>query len=170
MPTQCRVCEKQRKRGTKLWQVLDVVCVDDNGDPHVNNGRGNKFGDIFPASGGIEPGRNSFQVVSLGHWVSSVLLLQIRDCLRWSDLLLRLCALPAAPLSAIVNMLNKRGESGEDCTWRGRQSGPTRSMAVRKQVPHQKKYFLLMLYCSWGPRVCQHSYIFKVLQRSYYRR
>ena len=25
MPTQCRVCETQRKRGTKFWQVLDVV-------------------------------------------------------------------------------------------------------------------------------------------------
>ena len=50
MPTQCRVCEKQRKRGTKFWQVLDVVCVDDNGDPHVNKGRGKKFGDIFPAA------------------------------------------------------------------------------------------------------------------------
>ena len=36
MPTQCRVCEKQRKRGTEFWQVLDMVCVDDNGDPHVN--------------------------------------------------------------------------------------------------------------------------------------
>ena len=42
------------------------------------------------------------------------------------------------PLSAVVNMLNKREESGEDCTWRGGQSGPTRSMAVRKQVPHRK--------------------------------
>ena len=77
MPTQCRVCEKQRKRGTKFWQVLDVVCVDDNGDPHVNNGSTKKFGDIFPASGGIVPGRNSCRVVSLGHWASSVLLLQI---------------------------------------------------------------------------------------------
>ena len=76
------------------------------------------------------------RVVPLGHWASSVLLLQIRHCLRWSDLLLRLCALAAAPLSAVVNMLNKREESGEDCTWRSGQSGPTRSMAVRKQVPH----------------------------------
>ena len=49
MPTQCRVCKKQRKRGTKFWQVLDVVCVDDNWDPHVNKGRGKKFGDIFSA-------------------------------------------------------------------------------------------------------------------------
>ena len=49
MPTQCRVCETQRKQGMKFWQVLDVVCVDDNGDPHVNKGRGKKFGDIFPA-------------------------------------------------------------------------------------------------------------------------
>ena len=136
MPTQCRVCEKQRKRGTKFWQVLEVVCVDDNGDPHVNNGRGKKFGDIFSTSGGIEPGRNSGRVVSLGHWASSVLSLQIGHCLRWSDLLLRLCALAAAPLSAVVNMLNKREESGEDYTWRGGQSGPTRSMAICKQVPH----------------------------------
>ena len=86
------------------------------------------------------------RVVSLGHWASSVLSLQIGHYLRWSDLLLRLCALAVVPLSAVVNMLNKREESGEDCTWRGGQSGPTRSMAVRKQVPHQKKYFLLMLY------------------------
>ena len=49
MPTQCRVCEKQRKRGTKFRKVLDMVCVDDNGDPHVNKGRGKKFGVIFPA-------------------------------------------------------------------------------------------------------------------------
>ena len=116
MPTQCRVCEKQRKRGTKFWQVLDVVCVHDNGDPHVNNGRGKKFEDISPASGGIEPGRNSCRVVSLGHWASLVLSLQIRHCLAWSDHLLRLCALAAAPLSTIVNMLNKREESGEDYT------------------------------------------------------
>ena len=119
--------------------MLDVVCVDDNGDPHVNNGRGKKFGDIFPASGGIEPGRNRCRVVSLGHWASSVFSLQIRHCLRWSDHLLRLCALAAAPLSAVVNMLNEREESGEDCTWRSGQSGPTRFMAVRKQVPHRKK-------------------------------
>ena len=33
----------------KFWQVLDVVCIDDNGDPHVNKDRGKKFGDIFPA-------------------------------------------------------------------------------------------------------------------------
>ena len=119
-----------------------------------------KIGDIFTASGGIEPERNNGLVVSLGHWASSVLSLQIRQCLRWSDLLQRLCALAAAPLSAIVNMLNKREESGEGGTWRGGQSGPTRSMAVRKQVPHWKKYFFLMLYSRWGPRVCQHSYIF----------
>ena len=55
-----------------------------------------------------------------------------------SSSVLRLCALAAAPLPAVVNMLNKREESGEDCTWRGGQSGPTRSMAVRKQVPHRK--------------------------------
>ena len=136
MPTQRRVCKNQRKQGTKFWQVLDMVCVDDNGDPHVNNGRGKKIGDIFPASGGIEPGRNSCRVVSLGHWASSILSLQIRHCLGWSDHLLRLCALAAAPLSAVVNMLSKREDSGEDCTLRGGQSGPARSMAVRKQVAH----------------------------------
>ena len=146
MPTQCRVCEKQRKRGTMFWQVLDVVCVDDNGDPHVNNGRGKKIGDIFPASGGIDPGRNNGRVVSLGHWASSVVSAEISHCLGWFDLVLRLYVLSTAPMSAIVNMLNKREESGEDCTWRGGQSGPTRSMAVRKQVPYRKKYFLLMLY------------------------
>ena len=80
----------------------------------------------------------AYWVVSLGHYASSVLSLQIGHCLRWSDLLLRLCALAAVPLSAVVNMLNKREESGEDCMWRGGQSGPTRSMAVRKQVPHRK--------------------------------
>ena len=56
MPTQCRVCEKQRKQGTKFWQVLDVVCVDDNWDPHVNKGRGKKFGDIFPTQVESNPG------------------------------------------------------------------------------------------------------------------
>ena len=56
MPTQCRVCETQRKRGTKFWQVLDVVCVDDNWDPHVNKGRGKKFGDIFSAHVESNPG------------------------------------------------------------------------------------------------------------------
>ena len=114
------------------------MCVDDNGDPHVNNGRGKKFGDIFPASGGLEPGRDNCRVVPHGHWASSVLSSLIRHFLRWSDLLLRLCVLAATLLSAVVNMLNKQEESGEDYTWRGRQSGPTRSMAVRKQVPHRK--------------------------------
>ena len=66
-----------------------------------------KFGDIFTASGGIELGRNNGRVVSLGHWASSVVSVQIRHCLRWSDLVLHLCALAAAPLSSIVNMLNK---------------------------------------------------------------
>ena len=56
MPTQCRVCEKQRKQGTMFWQVLDVVCVDDNGDPHVNKGRGKIFGDIFSAQVESNPG------------------------------------------------------------------------------------------------------------------
>ena len=60
--------------------MLDVVCVDDNGDPHVNNGRAKIFGDIVTASGGIEPGRNSGRVVSLGHWASSVVLVDIRHC------------------------------------------------------------------------------------------
>ena len=49
-------CETQIKRGTKFWQVLDVVCVDDNGDPHVNKGRGKKIGDIFPAQVESNPG------------------------------------------------------------------------------------------------------------------
>ena len=78
------------------------------------------------------------RVVSLGHCASSVPSLQIGHYLRWSDLHLCLCALAAAPLSAVVNMLNKREESGEDCTWRGGQSGPSRSMAVHKQVHHRK--------------------------------
>ena len=56
IPTQCRVCEKQRKRGTKFWQVLDMVCVDDNGDSHVNKGRCKGFGDIFPAQVESNPG------------------------------------------------------------------------------------------------------------------
>ena len=91
----------------KFCQVLGVVRIDDNGDPHVNNGKGKKIGDIFPASGGIKPGRNSCWVVSLGNWASSVFSLQISHCLGWSDHLLCLCALAAAPLSAVVNMLNK---------------------------------------------------------------
>ena len=40
----------------KFWQVLDVVCVDDNGDPHVNKGRGKKIGDIFLAQVESNPG------------------------------------------------------------------------------------------------------------------
>ena len=59
MPTQCRVCDKQRKRGTKFWQVQDVVCVDDNWDPHVNKGRGKNFGDIFSARVESNPGRTA---------------------------------------------------------------------------------------------------------------
>jgi len=55
-----------------------VVCVDDNADPHVNNGRGKKFGYIFTTSGGIEPGWNRSRVVSLGHWASLVVSLEIR--------------------------------------------------------------------------------------------
>ena len=56
MSTRCRVCETQRKRGTKFWQVLDMVCVYDNWDPHVNKGRGKKFGDIFSAQVESNPG------------------------------------------------------------------------------------------------------------------
>ena len=59
MPTQCRVCEKQRKQGTKFWQVLDVVCVDDNWDPRVNKGRGKKFEDIFSAQVESNPGETA---------------------------------------------------------------------------------------------------------------
>ena len=55
MPAQCRVCETQRKRGRKFWQVLDMVCVDDNGAPHVNKGRGKKIGGIFPAQVELNP-------------------------------------------------------------------------------------------------------------------
>ena len=47
---------KTEKQGMKFWQVLDVVCVDDNWDPHVNKGRGKKFGDIFPAQVESNPG------------------------------------------------------------------------------------------------------------------
>ena len=73
MPTQCRVCETQRKRGTKFWQVLDVVCVDDNWDPHVNKGRGKKFGDIFPAQVESNPGKQMSGSVTwpLGQFGSS---------------------------------------------------------------------------------------------------
>ena len=35
---------------------MDVVCVDDNGDPHVNKGRGKKFGDIFATQVESNPG------------------------------------------------------------------------------------------------------------------
>ena len=61
MPTQCQVCEKQRKQGTKFWQVLDVVCIDDNGDPHVNKGSGKKFGDIFLAQVESNPGGTTIE-------------------------------------------------------------------------------------------------------------
>ena len=84
-----------------------MVCVDDNGDPNFNNGRGKKIGDIFTAGGGIEPGRNNGRVVSLGHLASLVVSVQIRHCLKWSDLILRLCALATTPLFAVVNILNK---------------------------------------------------------------
>ena len=76
------------------------------------------------------------RVVSLGHCASSVPSLQIGHYLRWSDILPCLGAPAVAPLSTIVNMLNKREESREDCTWRGEQSGPIGSMAVRRQVTH----------------------------------
>ena len=33
-----------------------MVCVDDNGDPHVNKDRGKKFGDIFLAQVESNPG------------------------------------------------------------------------------------------------------------------
>ena len=127
--------------------MLDVVWVDDNGDPHVNNGRGKKL-EIFSLhqmESNLGGRAVACRVVSLGHWASSLLLLQIGHCLRWSDLLLRLCVLAKAPLSVVVNMLNKREESGEDCIWRGEQSGP--HVYGRTQASaSSKKYFLLMLY------------------------
>ena len=103
------VCEKQRKRGTKFWQVLDVVCVDDNG-AHMSIMAEEKNLEIFLLHQvELNPGGRvvACRVVSLGHCASSVLSLQIGHCLRWSILLLRLSALAVAPLSAIVNMLNK---------------------------------------------------------------
>ena len=51
---------KTEKMRMKFWQVLDMVCVDDNGDPHVIKGRGNKFGDIFPAQVESNPGGTTF--------------------------------------------------------------------------------------------------------------
>ena len=49
-------CAKNRENEDEVLEVLDVVCVDDNGDPHVNNGRGKKIGDIFPAQVESNPG------------------------------------------------------------------------------------------------------------------
>ena len=35
-------CVKNRKLGTEFWQLLEVQCVDDKGDPHDSNSRGKK--------------------------------------------------------------------------------------------------------------------------------
>ena len=40
---------KIEKTRDKVLASVELVCVDDNGDPHVNKGRGKKFGDIFSA-------------------------------------------------------------------------------------------------------------------------
>jgi hypothetical protein len=156
IPTQCRVCEKQRKRGTKFWQVLDVVCVDDNGDPHVNNGRGKKIGDIFTASGGIEPGRNSGRVVSLDYWASSLVSVEIRH------IMYHYCSMPSpAPVvrSCPLPLCARRGAAVCCCEhaeqtrgiWRGlyveRRTVGTHQVYGRTQASASlKKYFLLMLY------------------------
>ena len=38
---------KTEKTRDEVLASVDVVCVDDNWDPHVNKGRGKIFGDIF---------------------------------------------------------------------------------------------------------------------------
>ena len=156
MPTQYQVCEKQRKRGTKFWQVLNVVCVDDNGDPHVNNGRGKKFGDILIASGGIEPGQNSGPVVSVGHWASSVVSVETRH------IIYHYFSMPSpapvvhsrpVPLCARCDATVCRCEHAEPTRgiWRGlyveRRKVGTHQVYGRTQASaSSKKYFLLMLY------------------------
>ena len=60
--------------------------------------------------------------VEFGHWATPVLVLEIRHNIN------HYCSMPSLapvvhsrpPLSVVANMLNKREESGEDCTWRGR--------------------------------------------------
>ena len=48
--------QNTEKTRDKVWEVLDVVCVDDNGDPHVTKGKGKKFADILPAQVESNPG------------------------------------------------------------------------------------------------------------------
>ena len=44
------------KTRDKVLASVDVVCVNDNWDPHVNKGRGKNFGDIFFAQVESNPG------------------------------------------------------------------------------------------------------------------
>ena len=122
-----------------------------------------KFGDIFTTSGGIEHGRNSDRVVSLGHWASLVVSLEIRHDIY------HYCSMPSpAPVvrSRPPPLCARRGTAVCRCEHAEQTRGIRRGLyverrtAVSKQVAHRKKYFLLMLYRRWGPRVCQHSYIF----------
>ena len=59
---------KTEKTRDEALASVGRVCVDDNGDPHVNNGRGKKIGNIFPASGGIEPGQKSCRLSGSVTW------------------------------------------------------------------------------------------------------
>ena len=56
------------RRGVRRWQL----------GPTCQQRQRQKFWRYFLCTGGIEHGRNSRRVVSLGHWASSVLSLQIR--------------------------------------------------------------------------------------------
>ena len=141
------IVRKTEKMRDEVLASVGVLCVDDNGDPHVNNGRGKKIGHIFPASGGIEPGRNSCRVVSLGHWASSLLSLQIRHFLGWSN------HLDHAPLCARRGAIVCRCEHAKQTRgiWRGlyveRRTVGTHQVYGRTQASaSSKKYFLLMLY------------------------
>ena len=137
------------------------MCVDDNWDPHVNKGRGKKFGDIFTASGGIEPGRKSGPVVSLGHWASSLVSLEMRQSIY------HYCSMPSSapvrsrpgfgrhppPLCARFGVAVYRCEHVEQTRgiWRGlymeRRTVGTHEVYGHTQASaSSKKYFLLILY------------------------
>jgi hypothetical protein len=70
----------------KTEKTRDEISASVGGGGHTSHGGGHmlgmaeakKLGDIFTASGGIEPGRSSGWGVELGHWTTPVLSLEIR--------------------------------------------------------------------------------------------
>jgi hypothetical protein len=133
MARQCWVCEKLGKPGTKFCQVLDIFQL------HQLE---------------LNPSSTTFGWEGCSHRASAVCSKEWRRLPRLRFFPIHVLAV--APAYAIVNMLNKREESGEDCTPRGWQWGPTRSKPYASKCLIGKKLppnCILML----GPRVCQPS-------------